>query len=168
MIMNEARYTIVGNDGKQYGPVGVEQLRAWLKQTRVDGRTPVFVAGTSDWTFLGLLPEFAADFASPPPIITAPKPSTAHPSRTNPMALWGFICSLLAWCICCCFPLALLGLVFSFIGLMQVNNSQGAQDGRGLAIVGICLSATNLLWSFGFTLLGLLDSTPNFFRNFPS
>ena len=167
--MSDARYTIVGNDGKQYGPIRAEEIRTWRQQSRVDSRTPIFVAGSADWTFLGLLPEFAAEFSSPPPVIAAPKPSTAQPSRTNNMALWGFICSLLAWCICCCFPLGLLGLVFSLIGLMQVNASHGTQDGRGLAIAGICLSAANLLWSFGFALLGLLDQTPSIFGNgFPS
>jgi Domain of unknown function (DUF4190)/GYF domain 2 len=164
-------YTIVGNDGKTYGPVDAAQLRIWLKQSRVDNRTPVFVAGTTDWTFLGLLPEFAADFAGSPPVISATRPATVSPvatsARTNGLALWGFICSLLAWTICCCFPLSLLGLVFSIIGLTQVNASNGTQEGRGLAIAGICISAAHLLWSCGFMLLGLLDQPPEVMWNFP-
>lgn len=46
--MNEPAYTIVGSDGKQYGPVTAAQIRDWLRQARVDSRTPVFVAGSVD------------------------------------------------------------------------------------------------------------------------
>lgn len=163
-------YTIVGNDGKTYGPVDAAQIRIWLKQSRLDNRTPVFVAGATDWTFLGLLPEFAADFAGSPPVITAPKPTPAAalPSRTNGLALWGFILSLMAWTICCCFPLSLLGLIFSILGLVQVNASNGTQEGRGLAIAGICISAAHLLWSSGFMLLGMLDQPSQVMWNFPA
>jgi hypothetical protein len=162
--MNDARYTIVGHDGKNYGPVDVAQLRAWLQQKRVDSRTPVFVAGAADWTFLGLLPEFQPDFFTPPPVIAPPKPSAPPAANvpTNSMAMWGFVLSLLAWCICCCFPLSLLGLVFSIIGLTQVNASNDTQGGKALAIAGICLAAAHLLWSFGWMALGMIDQPPTF------
>ena len=51
------------------GPVDAAQLRVWLQQKRVDSRTPVFVAGAADWTFVGLLPEFSPGPSSPPPTI---------------------------------------------------------------------------------------------------
>ncbi|MEY4917284.1 MAG: hypothetical protein RL616_1197 [Verrucomicrobiota bacterium] len=156
--MSDARYTIVGNDGKQYGPIGAEEIRVWRKQARVDSRTPIFVTGAADWTFLGLLPEFAAEFTSPPPVIAALKPAPAHPGKTNPLALWGFICSVLAWSFCgCCVPFAIVGLALAIIGLVQLNSAGNPQEGRGFAIAGIVLAATNLLWSLGWTLLGFLN-----------
>src|SRR5882757_3795279 len=110
-------FTIIGNDGKRYGPVSAEQLRQWIKQSRVESRTPVFVQGTADWTFLGLLPEFAAEFSVNPPVITPPKPgatcgaATSAPAapaaatRNSQLAVWGFVCGLLGWTFCgCCVP----------------------------------------------------------------
>lgn len=156
--MSDARYTIVGNDGKQYGPISAEEIRAWRQQARVDSRTPIFVAGSADWTFLGLLPEFTAEFSSPPPVIAAPKPAPAPSAKTNPLALWGFICSLLAWSFCgCCVPFGIVGLALSVIGLVQLNAATNPQEGRSFAITGIVLSATNLLWTLGWTLLGFLN-----------
>ncbi|HEY3932367.1 MAG TPA: DUF4339 domain-containing protein, partial [Verrucomicrobiae bacterium] len=63
-------YKIIGQDGKEYGPVTAEQLRQWIAENRVERRTPVFVDGAKDWNFVGLLPEFANCFANgaPPPI----------------------------------------------------------------------------------------------------
>lgn len=156
--MSDTRYTIVGNDGKQYGPISAEEIRAWHRQARVDSRTPVFVTGAADWTFLGLLPEFAAEFTSPPPVITGLKPAPAHPGKTNPLALWGFVFSALAWSFCgCCVPFGIVGLALAIIGLVQLNSAGNTQEGRGFAIAGIVLAATNLLWSLGWTLLGLLN-----------
>ena len=156
--MNDPRYTIVGNDGQQYGPADAAQIRAWLRQARVDSRTPVCVAGSADWTFLGLLPEFATEFSSPPPVITALKPAPAHPGKMNPLALWGFICSVFAWSFCgCCVPFGIVGLVLSIIALVQFNCTANTQEGRGFAVAGIVLAATNLVWSLGWTLLGILN-----------
>ena len=159
-------YTVVGQDGKTYGPVSAAQIREWLVQSRLDSRSAVFVEGRTDWTFLGLLPEFAAEFAGHPPVITPLKSAVANPSKTHPLATWGMICGILAWTFCCCcIPFNLVGLVFSIIALVQINAKPEALEGRALAITGIILSATNLLWCCGLTLFDVFNSQPNFYFN---
>jgi hypothetical protein len=157
-------YTIVGTDGKTYGPVSADQVRQWIRQARVDSRTAVFVTGAADWTFAGLLPEFAAEFPGSQPGTPPPQPgpiaAPTMPPRKNQLATWGFICALLSWTCCgCCLPLGILGLTFSIIALVQVNASTTPMEGRGLAIAGLVLSALNLLWSFGITLAGMLNDS---------
>ena len=56
---------------------------------------------------------------------------------------------------------AILGLTFSLIALVQINASVGSAEGRGLAIAGIVLSASNLLWSFGWMVLSFLNDAPS-------
>jgi hypothetical protein len=150
-------YHIIGTDGKTYGPVGAEKIREWIAQRRVDSRTASFTEGASDWTFLGLLPEFAPFFASPPPLKTDAAPAR----KTNGFATAGLVCGLLAWCClcccCCCVPFSLLGLVFSIIALLQIKAHPEAQAGRPLAILGLILSAAHLFFSCG---LGLLQLAP--------
>jgi hypothetical protein len=151
-------YRIIGADGKTYGPVGREQIRQWLAQGRADSRTLVFVDGTSEWTFLGLLPELAGDFAGPPPSIGAIRPVAASTRGTNGFATAGLICGIISWfgCLCCCcVPFNLLGLVFSLIALVQISSQAEPRAGRTEAIVGLVLSGANLLFSFGFGLLQL-------------
>ena len=154
-------YRIIGADGKTYGPVGLEQLRQWLAQNRVDRRTPVFVDGASDWTFIGLLPELAAQTGITPPGTGPVKSATSAPRGTNGFATAGLICSLLAWTCCCCLPFNLLGLIFSIIALVQISAQPEPQAGRAFAIAGLVLSATNLLLSLGVGLLELALSPAN-------
>ena len=165
--MNESTYIVVGTDGKNYGPITATQLREWIAQSRVDSRTPVLIQGATEWTYVGLLPELAALFAGHPPVMTALKGPVAGYQPTNGFALWGMICGLLAWCTCgCCFPFAIAGLTFSIIGLVQVNGSNQAQTGRGLAIAGIVLSGSNLLWAAGYSIFRVSTEGTPMFINF--
>lgn len=158
-------YRIVGNDGKIYGPVSAEQIREWIAQRRVESRTPIFVAGATDWSFVGMLPEFAANFNTTPPPVAPPK--TAAAQNHNTLAMWSLVCGALAWmCCCCCIPFNVLGLVFGIIALAQIQAQPEPRSSRSLAIAGIVLSATNLLWCAGITLLNFATNQANFNMRF--
>jgi hypothetical protein len=156
-------YTVIGQDGKKYGPTDADQIRQWIAQKRVDSRTPVYAEGWPEWSFLGLLPEFAGFFSGAPPTIKAVSGQAGQFRPTNQLAVWGLVCGILSWlcCCCCCVPFNLVGLVLSIIALAQINARPETQEGRGLAIAGIVLSATNLLWSLGITLLNLATNNAN-------
>jgi len=70
-------YKILASDGKEYGPLSAEQIRQWLAESRLEGKTPVFPEGAQDWVFLNSLPEFADIFAPPPPPLVVPPPAPA-------------------------------------------------------------------------------------------
>ena len=159
-------YRIIGNDGKTYGPVSAEKIREWIAQGRVENRTPVYVDGAADWTFAGLLPEFAAGFN---PASLTPAPPTIAASnqgglkKNNAFAIWSLVCGCLAWlmCCCCCVPFNLLGVVFGIIALYQISKNPETQEGRSLAIAGLILSGLSLLWCFGITLIQLATNQVN-------
>lgn len=156
-----ATYRIIGADGRQYGPVDAGQIRQWIAQGRVESRTPVFTDDAKNWTFIGLLPEFAALFpAGAPPAIAPPQPGLVpgRPPRTNSFATAGLVCGILAWvifCCCCGFPFNVLGLIFSIIGLSQTNRHPELYEGRGLAIAGLVLSILSLLAIFLYVMWSL-------------
>src|SRR5580698_8729732 len=135
-------YRIVGADGRQYGPVSATQIKQWIAEGRLDSRTPVISDGAKDWTFLGLLPEFAGCFSGNPPVIGPNLPSR----WTNGFATAGLACGILAWICCCCmFPFSLLGLVFSLIALSQISRHPERYEGQAIAIAGLVLSIISLL-----------------------
>jgi len=141
------KYRIIGTDGKTYGPTDLDQIRWWIAESRADSRTPVYVEGTTSWTYLGLLPEFAAYFAATPPTVAAP---VVARRGTNGCATTGLVFGLLSWLCCCCFPFSLLGVIFSLIGLLQISGQgEPKQEGRVLAIIGLILSAASLLFGAG-------------------
>jgi hypothetical protein len=163
-------YTIAGQDGKLYGPAGAEQIRQWIAQGRVDSRTPVFPEGAREWTYAGLVPELALQSSATPPTMT-PLTGSAGVPVTNNFAVWGMVCGLVSWVCCCCgLPLSLLGIIFSILGLVQVNANPQTQQGRGMAIAGLVLCGLNLVWCVVGTVLNLaLNAQPdmiNFNSNF--
>jgi hypothetical protein len=166
-----AIYKIIGNDGQEYGPVTGEQIRAWIAEGRVDRRTPVFVDGAKDWTFFGLLPEFTNCFAASgtPPTIAPPPRGPATPGRiakTNFYAQAGLIFGILSLTCCCCgFPFGILGLVFSLVGLSQINANPELHEGRSMAIAGLILSGLSLLLGAGSMLLRLATIHPHVMWN---
>lgn len=64
-------FTIIGGDGREYGPVTADQVRVWLNAGRANLETQAKALGTTEWRRLG---DFA-EFASPddlPPVMSAP------------------------------------------------------------------------------------------------
>ena len=124
-------YKIIGADGKEYGPITVEQLRQWISEGRVNPQTRVKSEGATGWQPLGSLPEFAQAHAA----LTAPPP------RTSALAITSLILGVLGFCG----VTALVGLILGIVSLVKISGSQGRLNGKGLAIAGICVSAAMLL-----------------------
>lgn len=59
-----AEYTVMGEDGKEYGPVSADEVRQWVAEGRLEKKSPIKPATAKDWVFLGELPEFSSLFAS--------------------------------------------------------------------------------------------------------
>jgi hypothetical protein len=141
-------YKIIGQDGKEYGPLNAAQLRQWISENRVESRTPVFTDGAKDWTFVGLLPEFAGLFPDGAPQIPPTIAPPSRPRKTNGFATAGLICGILSVTLCLCcggIPANILGLIFSIVALLQIGENPQLHEGRGLAIAGIILSAVSFL-----------------------
>ncbi len=155
-------YRIVGADGRQYGPVSGEQLRQWITEGRANAQTQAFGEAATEWRALGGLPEFAGHFA--PPIPPAIRPPVSGPVRkTNSYAMAGMIFGILAVLCCCKFLFGALGIIFSLIGLSQINRHPEFYEGRGLAIAGLVLSILSLL--LAVVLIMIAVATGNFHFN---
>ena len=65
-------YTIIGGDGKEYGPVTADQVRAWVAAGRANDDTQVKELGTIEWKRLGDHPAFNP--GAEPPLAAAGGP----------------------------------------------------------------------------------------------
>src|SRR6266705_57985 len=52
-------FTVLGEDGQDYGPVSAEQIYRWIEDGRVGKKTPILPERGPDWVFLEMLPEVA-------------------------------------------------------------------------------------------------------------
>ncbi|MCX6935708.1 MAG: hypothetical protein NTZ01_05915 [Verrucomicrobia bacterium] len=66
--LNDRRmYSIIGGDGKTYGPVSAEEVLRWIREGRADGKTKIKPECALDWQELGSIPEFFPVVAPTPP-----------------------------------------------------------------------------------------------------
>ena len=72
-------FTILGGDGKEYGPVPADQIRRWIAAGRANLETKAKAAGSEEWRRLGDHAEFGVP-SEPPPVMTPP------PAGGNPFA----------------------------------------------------------------------------------
>lgn len=154
-------YRIIGADGRQYGPVSADQIRRWIVEGRANAQTQMFAEGGAEWKMLSTFPEFANSFATQAPPTINPV-TGSHLRATNSFAVWGLVFGILA-VVCCCPKIVFgaLGLIFSLVGLSQINERPDIYEGRGYAIAGIVLSALGLAFAL-FALLFALSGHPQF------
>jgi uncharacterized RDD family membrane protein YckC len=79
-------FTIIGSDGKEYGPVTADQIRAWIAGGRANLDTQAKPVGATDWKRVGDLPEFAAGAGGPPPLTPSTFASPAGPAIDSNLA----------------------------------------------------------------------------------
>jgi len=91
-------YKIIGDDGKEYGPVGLEDVRQWIAQGRVNGHTRVRPEGAADWQSAASVPEINALLAGPPaPSAAVPAGAIANPPAgvRSGLAITSFVFGLI-------------------------------------------------------------------------
>ena len=161
-------YRIIGGDQKEYGPVSADEVRAWIKERRLNASSLARSEGATDWKPLSLFPEFSSTLASlAAPAVTA-SPIFVQAPRNNSMAVAGLICGIMAWLTgCCCYgiPFNILGIVFSSIALNQLRRDREAQGGRTMAIAGLVLSIVQIVLIIGFVMLGVAFNWQNILRD---
>jgi len=155
-------YRMIGADGREYGPISASQLRQWIAESRANAFTRVLPEGSTEWKLLGSLPEFSLLFAATVPPAA---PATQVP-KTNGLAIAGFIFGLMSFMtmpasiFCCCFGpvFNLLGIVFSGVGLSQINRHPQLYNGKSLAVAGLVLSLVCLVIYFVLLAVGILTA----------
>jgi uncharacterized RDD family membrane protein YckC len=123
--------TIIGGDGKPYGPVPEDQVRRWLTEGRATADTMAQRSGETEWRKLGDFPEFSSKpqekpvFAEPKQEETSPLEeqhgaASASESVAEPV-LAGRLVRLCAWGIDCfiSFVFALPGLIMIVLKLIK-------------------------------------------------
>src|SRR6478736_1222143 len=74
----ELTYTVTGADGKQYGPVTLNQMQAWVREGRVPAKQQVKRSDMDHWSEAGAFAELQSSFAPAPfsaqPQVIAPSP----------------------------------------------------------------------------------------------
>jgi len=79
-------FTIIGADGKEYGPVSAEKIRDWIAAGRANAQTQCRREGEAGWSTLGSLDDFAGAFSATPPPASTLSAQPAAPSSAAPVS----------------------------------------------------------------------------------
>jgi len=77
-------FTIIGGDGKEYGPVTLEQLRTWIGDGRANLESQAKRTDDEQWRRIGDFPEFSGAEEMPPPPAPHSLPETTGPITVDP------------------------------------------------------------------------------------
>jgi len=152
-------YRIIGADGREYGPVTLEQLRRWIVEGRANAQTVIRLDGGTDWKPLGDWPEFAAWATLPAPIAPV---NSAVVRKTNGFATASLVCGILSVLCCCGFPIGVLGIIFALVATSKIKDRPDLYQGRNLAIIGLILSLISLVLSVLMFIGQMADSSFHF------
>jgi hypothetical protein len=180
---DDAQYSVRDAYGNTYGPAPAELLRQWVREGRIIPGMTITLAGTNTgWTEISTHPAVADLFSttlrpvlpSGPQQVEAVRIEYAHPTTrinpTNGTAVTSLILGIISFLgampsypvFCCCFgsiPLALASLFLGFLAFSHTRTPGSSQNGKGMALAGIILSALALLYMTAAFLLILIGGT---------
>jgi competence protein ComGC len=145
-------YKIIGADGKEYGPVSIDQLRDWLAQGRINAQTRVKPVEIDEWKAAAEVPELAALLRppearaagqAPPPILTPPK----LPARDNGLAILSFVLGLCSFVVCLGVLTGIPAIICGHIARSRATRQPARYGGSGLATAGLVLGYLSIVVS---------------------
>jgi len=113
-------YKIIGADGKEYGPITIDQLKQWITESRINAQTKVLPEGATEWKTLAEIPELAAALPITPP--SAPAFATAD-EPAGDQAKGPGIGMIVAGILNVLASLARLALLLAGVGMGALNGA---------------------------------------------
>ncbi len=141
-------YRIVGADGKEYGPVNLDQMRQWIAEGRVNAQTRVRQADAPGWQPASELPELSALFAARAATAT---PSTRLSSQgpgggdapQKGLAVTSLVLGILAFPTC--FLTGIPAIVCGHIAHNRARREPAQYGGSRMATAGLVLGYLSLV-----------------------
>jgi len=140
-------YKIIGADGKEYGPISIEQFGQWAAQGRVNPQTRVQPEGSPDWKAASEIPELQGLFATFPSTAT-PAPISALPAGVpgkleKGLAVTSLVLGILS--LVCLGPLTgVPAIICGHIAHGRSRRSPAQYGGAGMAIAGFAMGYASL------------------------
>jgi hypothetical protein len=140
-------YKIVGTDGKEYGPVSIEQMRQWKTEGRINAQTRVQEAGTEAWKTAADFPELGCA-----PTTGIPGPGSAPPALPTGLAaqpqqglaITSFVLGLLS--LVCIGPFAgIPAIICGHVAQGRARRLPAQYGGAGFALAGLIMGYVSLV-----------------------
>jgi hypothetical protein len=144
-------YKILGQDGKEYGPVSAEVVRQWVAEGRINAQTQVQASGSTEWVAIAQVPELSGSFASAAASPGAgPAPLRAAVGASQPrqgLAITSLVLGILSMV---CFGLfaGIPAVICGHIARGRVKRAPAQYGGGGLALAGLITGYLGIVFTF--------------------
>jgi hypothetical protein len=134
-------YYIIGADGKEQGPVALEQMRGWILDGRINSQSKVRVQGSDRWVTAAEVPELNQALQTANPQASGAPVQAGAPKKG--LAITSLILGILS--MICLGPLAAIpAVIFGHKARSKARQFPGAYTGAGMATVGLVLGYISL------------------------
>lgn len=142
-------YKILGADGKEYGPAGVDEVKSWITAKRAGPRTQARLEGSEDWKPLSEFAEFQEALASvgtgapapgpPPPVPIAGRLQPGSPQPTsNGLAVISLVLGILSMTLCTILA-GVPAVITGHIARNRWRHEPQRYGGEGMAMAGLIM-----------------------------
>ncbi len=133
--------------GKEYGPVGIEQIRRWKAEGRINGQTRVQAAGATEWKTAADFPELGCaptanvpgQASSPPPL-----PASQATGQQKGLAITSFALGVLSL-VCLPVVAGIPAIICGHLARARARLSPGQYGGASFALAGLILGYVSFL-----------------------
>ena len=137
-------YKILGADGKEYGPVSLEQLQRWQAEGRINARTRVKADGAMDWKEAAEFPELGFSNAFGASGGGVSQPPDLLPGQIagqgKGLAIASFVLGLFSLFLCFLGPiLGIPAIICGHLAHHRTRRSPGRTGAPGFAIAGFVM-----------------------------
>ncbi len=147
-------YRVIGGDGKQYGPVTLEQLKTWVAENRFNAQSQIREEGSFAWKSASEFPEVAEILGIPPsaPVLPEFPGGTAEVAGTQPsqgLAIASLVLGIVSVAAVICGGLlaGIAAIICGHIAFNRAKRSPARYGGSGMAMAGFILGYVSLALS---------------------
>ena len=136
-------YKVMGADGKEYGPISLEQFSQCAAEGRVSPQTRVKPVGATDWTAAAEIPELQAIFArlgrAPTVVLASPISPPASGEPQKGLAVTSLVLGIVSLLICLGPLTGIPAIICGHIARRRSRQSPAEYGGPGMALAGLVL-----------------------------
>lgn len=140
-------YKIIGVDGKEYGPVNLEQLKRWVTEGRVNARTRIQPAGAVAWRPAAEIAELAALFGSESMPPAGAEVGQVSAGEQKGVAIASFILGALSLVPCLGFLTGIPAIICGHLARGRARRSPAQYGGGGFAMAGLVTGYVGVFFS---------------------
>jgi competence protein ComGC len=144
-------YKIIGSDGKEYGPVSLDQLKQWAQEGRINGQTRIQEPEGGEWKAASMVPElqslFAAAAAAPQFVPSPISPVAPVSPQQNGLATTSLVLGILSL-VCFGILAGIPAVICGHIARSRAKSAPAQYGGAGLALTGLILGYFSLVLTF--------------------